>query len=121
MKVRLVSCFKDSSKYWSGNISGVDKENLYPSIRNIKSKITACEKSNKKTITLTVNRMLSGTTVREWDTMLYLKDTSSPQEYDQSIFRLQNQYVKTYENDDNELIKLNFIIRICLQLQVGKY
>ena len=29
---------------------GVDKENLYPSIRNIKSKITECEKINKKTI-----------------------------------------------------------------------
>ena len=89
------------------NISGVDRENLYPSIRNIKSKITECEKINKKTITFTVNRMLTGTTVPEWDTMLYLKDTSSPQEYDQSIFRLQNQYIKTYENEDKDLVKLN--------------
>lgn len=111
------------------NISGVDKENLYPSIRNIKSKITACEKSNKKTITLTVNRMLTGTTVPEWDTMLYLKDTSSPQEYDQSIFRLQNQYIKTYENEEKELVKLNmkpqtllvdFDINRLFQMQIQK-
>lgn len=90
------------------NISGVDKENLFPNVNDVKRKITDCELSDKKTITLTVNRMLTGTTVPEWDTMLYFKNSSSPQEYDQSIFRLQNQYVKTYENDDNELIKLNF-------------
>ena len=52
------------------------------------------QEENIKTLTLTVNRMLTGSTVEQWDTMIYLKDTSSPQEYDQSIFRLQNQYVK---------------------------
>ena len=40
--------------------------------------------------------MLTGSTVKEWDTMLFLKDVSSPQEYDQAIFRLQNQYIKEY-------------------------
>ena len=40
------------------------------------------EKDGKKTLTLTVNRMLTGSTVPEWDTMLYFKDTSSPQEYE---------------------------------------
>ena len=39
--------------------------------------------------------MLTGSTVEQWDTMVYLKDKSSPQEYDQAIFRLQNQYVRT--------------------------
>ena len=54
---------------------------------------------SKKTITLTVNKMLTGSTVPQWDTMLYFKDTASPQEYDQSIFRLQNQYVRTLSSD----------------------
>ena len=40
--------------------------------------------------------IITGSTVEEWDTMIYLKDTSSPQEYDQAIYRLQNQYVKVY-------------------------
>ena len=31
--------------------------------------------------------MLTGSTVPQWDTMLYLKGTASPQEYDQAIFR----------------------------------
>lgn len=38
--------------------------------------------------------------------MLYFKDTASPQEYDQSIFRLQNQYVRTLSSE-NGFIKEN--------------
>lgn len=51
--------------------------------------------------------MLTGSTVPEWDTMLYLKDTSSPQEYDQAIFRLQNQFIKVFENEENQTVKYN--------------
>ena len=43
--------------------------------------------------------MLTGSTVKEWDTMIFLKDTSSPQEYDQAIYRLQSQYVKKIKWD----------------------
>ena len=89
------------------NISGVDKPNLYKNVKDIKNKIKDYEKENKKTLTLTVNRMLTGSTVEEWDTMIYLKDTSSPQEYDQAIFRLQNQYVKDYLSSNGDLIKYN--------------
>lgn len=90
------------------NISGVDNEKLYPSISTVKHKIKSLENQNKKTITLTVNRMLTGTTVAEWDTMFYFKDSASPQEYDQSIFRLQNQYIKIYEEYSNkEITKVN--------------
>ncbi|MDD4001065.1 MAG: Eco57I restriction-modification methylase domain-containing protein, partial [Bacilli bacterium] len=50
----------------------------------------------------------TGSTVREWDTMIYLKDTASPQEYDQAIFRLQNQYVTSALDDKtNEVIKID--------------
>ena len=91
--------FKNLNEYEIINISGVDKPNLY--------KTTDCETSGKKTITLTVNRMLTGTTVQEWDTMVYLKDTASPQEYDQSIFRLQNQYIKKYTDKNGDVIKYN--------------
>lgn len=99
--------FLHFNEYEIINISGVDNPGQYPSTRDIKNKIKSCENEDKKTITLTVNRMLTGATVHEWDTMLYFKDTASPQEYDQSIFRLQNQYVKTYQNVDNQIVKLN--------------
>lgn len=99
--------FKNLNDYEIINISGVDESNSYKSVNDIKYEIKNCEKNDKKTITLTVNRMLTGSTVEEWDTMIYLKDTLSPQEYDQSIFRLQNQYVKDYISEDGDIIKYN--------------
>jgi len=87
--------FKHLGEYQIVNISGLDAHNKYPEPSDIKRTIKQLEKENKKTITLTVNRMLTGSTVEEWDTMIFLKDTASPQEYDQAIFRLQNQFIRT--------------------------
>ncbi len=101
------SKFQNLSKYEIVNISGVEKFNLYKSVTDVKNKIKKCETEGKKTLTLTVNRMLTGSTVEQWDTMIYLKDTSSPQEYDQAIFRLQNQYIKKMVDKDGEEIKYN--------------
>ena len=89
------------------NIAGLESERLYPTTESVKSQIEKYEQDNTKTITLTVNRMLTGSTVKEWDTMLYLKDSASPQEYDQAVFRLQNQYVHTLVSDNGESIKYN--------------
>ena len=100
--------FRNLGGYEIINISGVDKPNAYKSPKEIKTSITNHEQNGKKTITLTVNRMLTGSTVPEWDTMLYLKDTASPQEYDQAVFRLQNQYVKTFKDETTgKTIKFN--------------
>jgi len=91
--------FRNFSQYEIINIAGVEDERRFNKLEKITRYITECERRNQKTITLTVNRMLTGATVPEWDTMLYLKDTASPQEYDQAVFRLQNPYVKTYKAD----------------------
>lgn len=99
--------FKNLNGYEIINISGVDNPNRYKKPSDIKRAIRACEAQGKKTITLTVNRMLTGSTVPEWDTMLFLKDTSSPQEYDQAVFRLQNQYIREYVGDDGKTIRYN--------------
>lgn len=99
--------FKNLNEYEIINISGVDNANKYKTIAEIKDKIKDCEEKDIKTLTLTVNRMLTGSTVEEWDTMIYLKDTASPQEYDQAIFRLQNQYIKKYVGENGDIIKYN--------------
>jgi hypothetical protein len=99
--------FKNLSTYEIINISGVENDKIYKDTQSVKSKINKCESENKKTITLTVNRMLTGSTVPEWDTMLYLKDTASPQEYDQAIFRLQSQFIKVYKEHDGDIVKYN--------------
>ena len=98
--------FKNLGEYEIINISGVEALKNYKKPNDIKNKIKECEIANLKTITLTVNRMLTGSTVEQWDTMLYFKDTSSPQEYDQAIFRLQNQYIRTLYNEE-KVIKEN--------------
>lgn len=97
--------FKNLKDYQIINISGIDRTNLYKETIDVKRTIAENEKKNQKTITLTVNRMLTGSTVEQWDTMIYLKDTASPQEYDQAIFRLQNPYIRTYKNSEGKIIK----------------
>lgn len=99
--------FKNLSQYEILNISGVDDTSLYSNLSNVKKKIEDCETKGVKTLTLTVNRMLTGSTVPQWDTMLYLKETESPQEYDQAVFRLQNPYVTTYTDDEGHVVKRN--------------
>ena len=99
--------FKNLGDYEIINIAGFDDERKYKTTDDVKRAIKECENQNKKTLTLTVNRMLTGTTVPQWDTMLYLKDTASPQEYDQAIFRLQNQYITTFKDESGKTIKYN--------------
>lgn len=99
--------FKNLCDYEIVNISGVDNPVKYKTATDVKRTIAKFEEQGKKTITLTVNRMLTGSTVPEWDTMLFFKDTASPQEYDQAIFRLQNQYIKTYVDKEGNTIKYN--------------
>ena len=100
--------FKNLSEYIIINVAGFNREKRFDNIKNVVDEISKLEKEGKKTISLTVNRMLTGVTVKEWDTMLFLKDTASPQEYDQAIFRLQSQYVKTLKDETgNDTIKYN--------------
>lgn len=97
--------FQNLSKYEIINIAGLEDE--YANAQAVISKIKEYEEVGKKTLTLTVNKMLTGSTVEQWDTMLYLKDTASPQEYDQAIFRIQNQYIKTYKDEEDNVVKYN--------------
>lgn len=95
--------FKNLSQYKVLNISGHNASLTKP--EQIKTAIAEAEKNGEKTLTLTVNKMLTGTTVPEWDTMIYLKATISPQEYDQAIFRLQSPWIKQYISESDEVIR----------------
>lgn len=102
------SLFKNLDGYEILNISGVDSTKKYPNPERVKRAIAQAESEERKTLTLTVNRMLTGSTVEQWDTMLYLKDTASPQEYDQATFRLQSQHVRELGSPNGgEVIKEN--------------
>lgn len=88
-------------------IKAASKTSIPKNIAQVKQIITSSEKIHKKTITLTVGRLLTGTTVREWDTMIFLKGTSSPQEYDQATYRLQSPYVIRCKDEKGNIIKRN--------------
>lgn len=65
------------------------------------------ESTGKKSITLTVQRLLTGATIPYWDSMFYMSDTESPQEYDQNTFRICSRNVKAATcNGKTELINL---------------
>lgn len=100
--------FNNLNDYEIINIAGFDSERIMSKpdyAARVKEKIEKFESEGKKTISLTVGKMLTGSTVKEWDTMIFLRNTSSPQDYDQAIFRLQSQYVKTIKSEDGKIIK----------------
>lgn len=100
--------FNRLNEYEIINIAGFDSErsmNKPDYASHVKEKIEKFETEGKKTISLTVGKMLTGCTVKEWDAMIFLRNTASPQDYDQAIFRLQSQYVKTLESDDDKIIR----------------
>ena len=109
---RKSKVFKNLADYKILNISGHEMPREYADVEGVRNAIADCEKKGQKTLTLTVNRMLTGSTVPQWDTMLYFKDTASPQEYDQAIFRLQNQFVQELKSEGadgkpSDVIKFN--------------
>lgn len=95
--------FKNFGQYKLINISGYDSK--INKTDDVKSAISEAAKAGQKTITFTVNKMLTGSTVPQWDTMIFLKGTTSPQEYDQAIFRLQSPWIEEYRNKNGEVIK----------------
>lgn len=56
----------------------------------------------EKSIVLTVNKWLTGVSMPCIDSMIFLKNASSPQDYDQSIFRLCTRRVKTVKPNKDE-------------------
>lgn len=96
--------FRNLGDYEIINVAGLDAKDK---VQNIARKISEYESEGRKTISLTVRRMLTGVTVPEWDTMIYLKETFSPEEYDQAVYRLQNQYIKVYQNPDGSIVRYN--------------
>lgn len=99
--------FNNLGEYKVLNITGHTLKPELDSVDKVKSTIAELEKDGKKSITLTVYKMLTGVTVKEWDTMFMLKNTHSAQEYDQAAFRIQNQYVDEYSSVNSDVIKID--------------
>ena len=87
---KLLSSFIDTGERKIFNIVGGNKI----SSGELNDELFKLDDKGKKSIILTVNRFLTGVSLPVVDSMIYLKDSHSPQEYDQNIFRLCTRYVK---------------------------
>jgi hypothetical protein len=66
--------FKNIAGYELFNIAGHDCPKNLKTPAGVKEAIARCEEAGRKSITLTVNKMLTGSTVECWDTILFFKD-----------------------------------------------
>lgn len=60
------------------------------SLDKVRAAIAKAEKSDGRTITLSVGQLTTGVTVPEWTAVIMLSDLSSPAQYMQAAFRAQN-------------------------------
>ena len=74
-------------------------------IEELNDWLEANEERGKKTIVLTVNRFLTGVSMPLIDSMIYLKNVKSIQEYDQNIFRLCTRNIRKIDNPDENAPK----------------
>ena len=101
---KKLSNHHDFSKFEIINASGCDNsENPDEVIARDKSILEKKIQSSKQgTITLTCRRFLTGTTIKEWDSILILNDVKSSESYFQAIFRVQSAWIN---RDSNIAIK----------------
>lgn len=91
------------SQYEVVNLSSQEVGAGFSALKFLEKKILASKQKNKLgTISLTVNKLTLGVTVKPWSSVFVLKDLSSPEQYFQSIFRVQTPDV---DNDGNILKK----------------
>lgn len=78
------------------------------SLDTVRAAIANAEKSDGKTITLSVGQLTTGVTVPEWTAVIMLSDLSSPAQYMQAAFRAQNPC--TFERAEQVFQKQNAYI-----------
>jgi type II restriction enzyme len=78
------------------------------SLNKVRTAIAEAEKSDGKTITLSVGQLTTGVTVPEWTAVIMLSNLSSPAQYMQAAFRAQNPH--TFERAGHVLQKQNAYI-----------
>ncbi|MCY0905791.1 DEAD/DEAH box helicase [Arthrobacter sp. H14-L1] len=73
-----------------GRSDDTDPITVGKSLDKVRASISAAEKANGKTITLSVGQLTTGVTVPEWTAVIMLSNLSSPAQYMQAAFRAQN-------------------------------
>ena len=88
------------------NVDGLKMDPEAADSTTLNKTLNELENEGKRSVTLTVNRFLTGVSVPLWDAMFFMKDTKSPQEYDQAIFRLCTRRVVSATDEDGNKTKI---------------
>lgn len=72
---------------------------------DISREIEAAEQEGMKTFAITVDRLGTGVTVEEWDTVVFWRKMSSAQKFDQMAGRAGTPYVVSMQDDEGNTIK----------------
>ena len=89
---RLLSEIIDTNERQIINVVGNHAD--VSSINQLNNILNELDNKGKRSIILTVNRYLTGVSMPLIDSMIYMKNARSPQDYDQAIFRLCTRNVK---------------------------
>ena len=95
--------FKNLNKFEFINLAGLD--NKFKNAKEFKDKIDELDFEGKNTITFTVKRCLTGNTIPAWDTIMFLSDVLSYQEYYQAVGRLKSSNIRSFKNGNGDIFK----------------
>jgi len=83
----------------AGNKAGVGVKALEPVKKKMNNPLET------KTITLSCGKLTTGVTVRPWSGLFMLRNTSTPETYFQTAFRVQSPWVSELEGSSTEILK----------------
>ena len=95
--------FKNLKKFEFINLAGLD--NKFKNAKEFKDKIDELDFEGKNTITFTVKRCLTGNTIPAWDTIMFLSDVLSYQEYYQAVGRLKSSNIRVFKDGNGDIVK----------------
>lgn len=85
------------------NLAGLDNE--FKNAKAYKDKIDKLDFEGKNTITFTVKRCLTGSTIPAWDTIMFLSDVLSYKEYYQAVGRLKSSNIRSFKDGNGDIFK----------------
>ena len=85
------------------NLAGLDNE--FKNAKAYKDKIDKLDFEGKNTITFTVKRCLTGSTIPAWDTIMFLSDELSYKEYYQTVGRLKSSNIRYFKDGNGDIFK----------------
>ena len=107
----------DEFNTWSSYIpylltSNVDGFKL-PKVQDVAAFVSEHEKKKQNTLCLTVDRMLTGVSIPEWNVMIYAKGCKSAQAYEQAKCRVLTPYSIVLEDGTKQIMKQQGIFIDC--------